>query len=231
MLIFIANALKKIFTGGKIYRTGGDEFLVFIKNSKRETVKKGIETLLAELDKKDYHVAIGASYGNKDADIEKMVKDAEGRMYDSKARYYQNKERTSIYSDNDIDYIQGVFEPNEIEHILLEARTHFSGVLRISLEADTSHIILAKAYPGRYMTNENFSKRFMNYIDEAVHPDYHRAVMSFSNYSVLKKQLSEGNIPRISYKKLSGETIILSVYNLNKGDDKIKDTLWIFSRK
>ena len=114
---------------------------------------------------------------------------------------------------------------------MLEARAHFSGVLRISLQTDTSHIIMAKAYPGRYEADENFSKRFIKYVDEAVHPDYHRAVMSFSNYNALKRQLSDGNVPRISYKKLNGETITLSVYNLNKDGGEIKDTLWIFSRE
>ena len=99
------------------------------------------------------------------------------------------------------------------------------------MDADTSHIILAKAYPERYRANENFSKRFIKYVDEAVHPDFHRALMSFSNYNVLKKQLSEGNIPRISYKKLNGEMITLCVYNLNNDGDAIKDTLWVFARE
>ena len=187
--------------------------------------------LLAELEREDYHVAIGVAYRNNSTDVEEMVKEAEGRMYDSKARYYQNKEQASVYSYDEAGYIQGTFEPHEIEYVLLEARAHFSGVLRISLDTDISHIILAKAYPGRYKTDENFSKRFIKYVDEAVHPDYHRAVISFSNYNVLKKQLSEGNIPRISYKKLNGEKITLSVYSLAKDGGTIKDTLWIFARE
>ena len=208
----------------------GDEFLVFIQDAQRETIKKNIEDLFAQLEEKDYHVAIGVSYRNSCANFKEMIKDAENRMYDSKAHYYQNKKQSSVYSDNGIGYIQGDFEPNEIEYILLESRAYFSGVLRISLGEDTSHIIMAKAYPGRHQKTDNFSKRFMKYVDEAVHPDYHREVTSFSNYSVLKKQLSGGSIPRISYKKLNGETITLSVYNLSKDGGEIKDTLWIFAR-
>ena len=231
MLIFIANNLKNVFSNEKIYRVGGDEFLIFIKNTKRETVKKLIKTFLTELEKTDYHVAIGMSYKAHNADIKELIKEAEGRMYDSKASYYQNKKQTSVYSDDDIAYIQGAFNPREIDTILLESREYFNGILRISMDADTSHIILAKAYPERYRANENFSKRFIKYVDEAVHPDFQRALMSFSNYNVLKKQLSEGNIPRISYKKLNGEMITLCVYNLNNDGDAIKDTLWIFARE
>lgn len=230
MLIFIANALGNIFSGGKIYRLGGDEFLVFIKNINREALKKCIGEFVNEIEKKDYHVAIGSSYRNDRADINAMVKEAEGRMYDSKARYYQNKARTSIYSDDDIAYIQGACGSDEIGHILQEARARYNGILRISLKRDISHIILAKAYPDRFKTDDKFSKRFVNYVDEAVHPDYHRAVISFANYSVLKKQLSEGKTPKISYKKLNGETISLSVYGLDKGG-AINDTLWIFARE
>ena len=33
MLVYIANTLKEVFYGHKVYRMGGDEFLVFCQNS------------------------------------------------------------------------------------------------------------------------------------------------------------------------------------------------------
>lgn len=231
MLIYIANSLERIFAGERIYRIGGDEFLVFERNIEKETVKENVEAFLAALDGTDYHVAIGFSYREQCSEIKEIVKEAESRMYDSKANYYQSKGQTSVYCDDDIGYIHGAFEPHEIEHILLEMKAHFGGILRISLENDTSHIILAKAYPGRFESDSNFSKRFANYVGEAVNPDYHRVLMSFANYDVLKKQLSDGSVSRTSYKKLNGETVTLSVYNLSKEGEAVNDTLWIFAKE
>ena len=68
------------------------------------------------------------------------------------------------------------------------------------------------------------------YINDIVHPDYHRAVVSFLNYDAIKRQLSEGKIPSITYQKTHGETVKLSVYKLNDQKENIKNTLWVFAK-
>ena len=78
-------------------------------------------------------------------------------------------------------------------------------------------------------TEENFSKLLSKYIEEMVHPDYHRSVMSFLNYDAIKRHLSEGETPKISYKKNGGENVILSVYKLGD-EENINDTLWVFAK-
>ena len=68
------------------------------------------------------------------------------------------------------------------------------------------------------------------YIDESVHPDFHRGVMSFLNYDAIKRQILEGLTPKITYKKMNGETVVLSVYSLSKDIEKVDETLWVFAR-
>ena len=46
-----------------------------------------------------------------------------------------------------------------------------------------------------------------------------------------KQQLAEGKTPRISYRKLSGETVSLSVHKLDETGGSLSDTLWIFAKK
>ena len=55
--------------------------------------------------------------------------------------------------------------------------------------------------------------------------------MSFLNYDAIKRQISEGKTPSITYKKTHGETVTLSVYNLTNDKDNVKDTLWVFAKK
>ena len=68
------------------------------------------------------------------------------------------------------------------------------------------------------------------YINELVHPDWHRAVISFLNYDAMKRQMAEGKTPSITYKKVNGETVILNVYNLGEDKDNVKDTVWVFAK-
>lgn len=230
MLIYIANTLKEVFYGHKIYRMGGDEFLVFIENTESETVKKGIDLLIEQLKPMNYNVAIGMSYRIQNINTKEMVREAEIRMYEAKAQYYQNKEQKSISKDEDQDYIQTKTGILEIDAMLSVLKEHYNGIYRVSLDTDKAHRILMPAYLGYREDEEHFSRLFTKYIDETVNPDFHRAVMSFLNYDALKRQLLEGNIPKITYKKTNGETVVLSVYKLSDADDTVSNTLWIFAK-
>lgn len=55
---------------------------------------------------KGYNVAIGMSYRKQNTNCDEMVREAEIRMYEAKAQYYQNKEQTSTSEDKDKAYTQ-----------------------------------------------------------------------------------------------------------------------------
>ena len=231
MLIYIANTLKEVFFGHSIYRMGGDEFLVFTKNTKQEHIKENIDTFIQQLKIMEYNVAIGMSYRNQNTNCEEMVREAEIRMYEAKAEYYQNKDRISVSKDEDKNYVQTKTGIREIDTMISVLKEHYNGIYRVSLETDSAHRILMPSYLGYNEDENNFSKLLTKYIDEIVHPDFHRAVMSFLNYDAIKRQIAEGKTPSITYKKANGETVILSVYKLSDNKDNVKDTLWVFARE
>jgi len=231
MLIYIANSLKDVFYGHSIYRMGGDEFLVFAKKISAENIKQDIKTFVEQLKPKGYHVAIGTSYRTQNTNCEEMVREAEIRMYEAKVQYYQNKEQTYVSEDIDKKYSQIKTGIREIDTLISVLKEHYNGIYRVSLDTDSAHRILMPSYLGYKENEENFSKLLTKYINETVHPDFHRPVMSFLNYDAIKRQISEGKIPSITYKKVNGETVVLSVYNLTDDNNNAKDTLWIFARE
>ncbi len=230
MLIYIANTLKEVFFGHSIYRMGGDEFLVFAKHTKQENIKRDIEIFIEQLKPMGYNVAIGMSYRQQNTNCEEMVREAEIRMYEAKAQYYQNKDQSSISKYEDKNYIQVKTGIKEIDTMISVLKEHYNGIYRVSLDTDNAHRILMPSYLGYNEDEENFSKLLTKYIDTFIHPDFHRAAMSFLNYDAIKRQISEGKIPSITYKKANGESVVLSVYKLNDDKDNVKDTLWVFAK-
>lgn len=230
MLIYIANTLKEVFYGHRIYRMGGDEFLVFAQNTNHESIKQNIESFIEQLQPREYHVAIGLSYRSQNTNCEEMVREAEIRMYEAKARYYQNKELTSVSRDDDDSYSQIKTGIREIDTMLSVLKEHYNGIYRVSLETDNAHRILMPSYLGYNEDEKEFSALFKRYVDEVVHPDFARAMMSFLNYEAIRQEIKEGNIPRISYKKINGETVILSVYQLDHDSTESQETLWVFAK-
>ncbi len=231
MLLYIANTLKEVFYGHKIYRMGGDEFLVFCQNTSQDDVKKSIEIFTRQLEPRNYHVAVGMSYRAQNNDTEGLVREAEVRMYEAKAQYYQNKEHQSTISASNKEYVQVKTGILEIDTMISVLKEKYNGIYRVSLFTDKARRILMPAYLKYNENEEHFSNLFSKYVDETVDPDYHRALLSFLNYDALKHQLMEDKVPKITYKKNDGETVMLSVYKLCGADELVTVTLWVFAKQ
>lgn len=230
MLIYIANTLKEVFYGHHIYRMGGDEFLVFTEKMSQEDVKKAISDIEERLLPKDYHIAVGMSYRTRNTNTEEMVQEAEKRMYEAKAQYYQNKEITSASAMGTEGYKTLKTGIGEIDTLLTAMKDRYNGIYKVSLHTDEVKRILMPSYLGYEESEKSFGRLLTKYIEDSVSPDFHRALFSFMNYDALKRQLLGGNIPRITYKKISGENIVLSVYPFNESENDIDNTLWVFEK-
>ncbi len=97
LIIGAANVIKKVFGGeGRVYRTGGDEFVAVLR-SEKETA----ERMLAELEKetgefcgelvKELAISAGCAgtWEFTDRTFDEMVHIADERMYEAKNEYYR----------------------------------------------------------------------------------------------------------------------------------------------
>ena len=230
MLMYIACTLKDLFFGQKVYRMGGDEFLVFCQNLSQDDIKKCIDMLYEQLKPRDYHVAVGAAFRSQNTNTEEMVREAEVRMYENKAKYYQNKENKAQISTED-EYVQTKTGIPEIDTMLSVLKENYTGIYRVSLDTDKTKCILMPTHLKYHENEDNFSKLFAKYVSEMAEPNYHRALLSFQNYDALRQQLEEGKPPKITYKKLRGQTVTLSVHKLGDANDPVSETLWMFAKK
>ncbi|MCR5188633.1 MAG: GGDEF domain-containing protein [Treponema sp.] len=91
--LLIKNAaamLKEVFTDSEIFRAGGDEFMVLM----RDTNEQKLEELVAELKKrtqedKTVNFAVGYTLEEDCTNIHKAMKDADLRMYEDKNKFYE----------------------------------------------------------------------------------------------------------------------------------------------
>ncbi len=232
MLLFIAKTLKELFEGQHIYRMGGDEFLVFVKNCPDYEVSNKIELLHERLKVMNYHVSVGMAFCKSNKDTEAMVKTAEKRMYEAKALYYQQKEQMSYKEtiSKNIDHIKtGITELDAILSILSQ---RYMGIYCVSLKTDQAREILIPSYLKELAGDDRcFSRIFGRYIQDMASHDYQRPLLNFLRYDVIEGQLLDGNIPSISYEKANGGRFRLSVYPLGEATDKITETIWIFEKE
>lgn len=222
MLIYVANCIKEVFLDHHLYRMGGDEYLIFTENLTKDEVQKSIERLCEKTEKMGYHISVGMNYSIKNVNTDSLVREAEKRMYDAKARYYQQKETGSVARSDERKYKFIETGVKDLDMMVKVLSGHYSGIYYVSLETDIARRIIMPSYLDFSEKEEHFSEILSDYINKHVHPDFHRGMLRFLNYDVLKAELESGSVPRFTYKKINGEPIILSVYS--QGDE----TMWVF---
>ncbi len=229
MLIFIAKTLQKMFPETKVYRMGGDEFLIFCQGVELDEINQRVETAKAEIEEMKYHIAVGVKYGFTETALEEMVNAAESIMRDEKARYYQDKELKKVKSfaiGKTIIMETGV---KAVDACMSIMTLRYLAVYCVSLDKDSCVRILAPSYFQK-MDDEGacFSTSLRRYIYELVKPEYHRSLLSFLEYDILQHQLEEGNVPAIKYERIDGVKILLKIYPISQDDSM--DSAWIFEK-
>lgn len=229
MLIYIAEVLSEEFAGSKIYRMGGDEFLIFAENMSPGVVEEKIAHAKNKIEEMKYHISVGVKYLDQGVEIEELLNEAEKIMYDDKARYYQHKESEKIANgkktSTNIETIHTGIKDVDLCLSIMSMR--YQGIYNVNMETDRATQILAPSYYfGMAGDQTVFSEMMKQYIYEIVKPEYHRSLINFMNYDVVKRQLTSGNMPRITYTKSDGDIVTLSIYPVDE-----EHALWVFERE
>lgn len=87
MLRYIAETFKIYFNDSKIYRIGGDEFVIFNQNNNNEEM---ITKAYNDIRNNGYHISYGIKVGDTDLHISDLIKQSEILMYEMKTKYYES---------------------------------------------------------------------------------------------------------------------------------------------
>ena len=89
MLQFISREMKKRFSAGNTFRTGGDEFVILQPDVSLMDGIDSIKEMEERFDAKGYHVSFGAACQKKEElQIRDLIRHAENEMYLAKRRFY-----------------------------------------------------------------------------------------------------------------------------------------------
>lgn len=88
----VAEQIKTSFGSETSYRTGGDEFLVFLADMPVGEVYRRSRDFKNALETKDIYVSMGIQYETRVTSMEALIKEAEKKMYAAKKEFYERKE-------------------------------------------------------------------------------------------------------------------------------------------
>lgn len=90
LLKTISSCLKKHFRKTDIYRIGGDEIVIIVKNISKELFVSKTKDMLTSISNIPYSVSIGVRYEDKTCDLKSSVKVANFLMEENKEEFRKN---------------------------------------------------------------------------------------------------------------------------------------------
>ena len=93
MLRFVGQLCVQMFPENRVYRLGGDEFLMVIERKEQCVIQKTMDALDARVQEAGYSIAYGLEFRREHFDLEDMVNAADNKMLGAKAEHYRKLDR------------------------------------------------------------------------------------------------------------------------------------------
>ncbi|MCH5211026.1 MAG: GGDEF domain-containing protein [Oscillospiraceae bacterium] len=231
MLCCVARTLKSNFPDDRVYRIGGDEFVVLSIKQSGNSMAKTVDNVRRELLKDNYEISVGIATGECGENVEKIVAAAEYEMRNDKEMYYmRNGDRRRKRQMNE-ELEQMLVEKHDSEYFLNLIAHQFSGVYFVDLMSDTNRHIYTPDFFLKYLeeADDCFSVAVRIYVEKSVKSEYHDRFYEVLDYDKLDKKLRENETVQFAYQKTDGIWLNVRIREVDRQDNKKPETIWIFS--
>lgn len=105
LILSTAHILRSAFYDERIYRIGGDEFILWYEPDNRDEFIAAVSALKADFKAQHVNVAVGSAYReNYEGSLSPLIAEADKSMYDDKKLYYTSNLMVSQEARGDISH-------------------------------------------------------------------------------------------------------------------------------
>ena len=233
MLCCVADTLSKFFPDERVYRIGGDEFVVISTKRRKRVMKLTVDKVQRKLLENNYEISVGIADGACGANVEKIVAEAEREMRTNKAAYYmRNGDRRRKRQMNE-ELEQMRVEKKDSDRFLNIIAHQFSGVYLVDLKGDTLRYIYNPDYFAELLEEADgcFSAAMRLYVKRYVKREYYDSFDDVLDYEKLDEKLKETGSVQFTYQKTDGISINVRILADDRQDNAKPETIWIFTEE
>ena len=229
LLCSVADALRKYFPEERIYRIGGDEFVMLTTHLSKRSVEQIVSEVRRDLRTDHYEISVGVESGTQESAVYKIVGAAELAMRTDKGNYYKRHgDRRKNRAVNE-ELERMLLEKQDAETFLKVIAARFAGVYFLNLKQDTVRHIYIPNYFLQLLEKTDFcySKALRLYVERFVKWEYQDLFYRLLDYAALAKKLREEKFIQFSYQKVDGAWIQLRI--IGTSIETKQECIWIFS--
>lgn len=229
MLCEFADAARAFFGDDRLYRIGGDEFVIISSAHTEAQTRKQLNYMRERLHTQGCEISVGVASSESTSDLPKIIEQAENEMRREKKEYYMRggSKRQLRGLNKKLEDI--LVRNQDMESLLRHLNGRYSIACMVNLRTDSQRAIMVPDYFQKMLDAHDGSFK------SALHDYCERLVASFCkdsfsllmDYDFIHARVESVGVLQYGYTRNDGEKFLLTIFADRRSKD---ETMWVFSK-
>lgn len=229
MLCEFADAARAFFGDDRLYRIGGDEFVIISSAHTEAQTRKQLNYMRERLHTQDCEISVGVASSESTSDLPKIIEQAENEMRREKKEYYvRGGSKRQLRGLN--EKLEGILVRNQdMESLLRHLNGRYSIACMVNLRTDSQRAIMVPDYFQKMLDahDGSFKSALHDYCERLVAPFCKDSFSLLMDYDFIHARVESVGVLQYGYTRNDGEKFLLTIFADRRSKD---ETMWVFSK-
>lgn len=229
MLCEFADAARAFFGDDRLYRIGGDEFVIISSAHTEAQTRKQLNYMRERLHTKGCEISVGVASSESTSDLPKIVEQAENEMRREKKEYYvRGGSKRQLRGLN--KKLEDILVRNQdMESLLRHLNGRYSIACMVNLRTDSQRAIMVPDYFQKMLDahDGSFKSALHDYCERLVAPFCKDSFSLLMDYDFIHARVESVGVLQYGYTRNDGEKFLLTIFADRRSKD---ETMWVFSK-
>lgn len=229
MLCEFADAARAFFGDDRLYRIGGDEFVIISSAHTQAQTRKQLNYMRERLHTQGCEISVGVASSESTSDLPKIVEQAENEMRREKKEYYvRGGSKRQLRGLN--KKLEDILVRNQdMESLLRHLNGRYSIACTVNLRTDSQRAIMVPDYFQKMLDahDGSFKSALHDYCERLVAPFCKDSFSLLMDYDFIHARVESVGVLQYGYTRNDGEKFLLTIFADRRSKD---ETMWVFSK-
>lgn len=229
MLCEFADAARAFFGDDRLYRIGGDEFVIISSAHTEAQTRKQLNYMRERLHTQGCEISVGVASSESTSDLPKIIEQAENEMRREKKEYYvRGGSKRQLRGLN--KKLEGILVRNQdMESLLRHLNGRYSIACMVNLRTDSQRAIMVPDYFQKMLDahDGSFKSALHDYCERLVTPFCKDSFSLLMDYDFIHARVESVGVLQYGYTRNDGEKFLLTIFADRRSKD---ETMWVFSK-
>lgn len=229
MLCEFADAARAFFGDDRLYRIGGDEFVIISSAHTEAQTRKQLNYMRERLHTQGCEISVGVASSESTSDLPKIIEQAETEMRREKKEYYvRGGSKRQLRGLN--KKLEDILVRNQdMESLLRHLNGRYSIACMVNLRTDSQRAIMVPDYFQKMLDahDGSFKSALHDYCERLVAPFCKDSFSLLMDYDFIHARVESVGVLQYGYTRNDGEKFLLTIFADRRSKD---ETMWVFSK-